>query len=231
MKKVILFAAIILAACTKLEDDKTIKFELSIFSGAFPTKSFSDEIATHYPNEVEITLTDTETNAQYVVITGEAVSIPFGTYSVNGSYAPDAIQKNYGSTKYLSYEPSILVSDTIEVVSGKDSYVVNASYNSFAIGVMSFTDWKVKVKDGSMESVNAINADGLNWIFANGYYSNSTPLVMSVGSKTFNLTLDTPADGQTQVETGKWYLLNGVPQNQSGSFSILNSWEEGTIIF
>lgn len=242
MKRISILLLAALAGCSPAmvePEMKVVTFEISLYeSGRFPTKSFATEIASHLPASVEMTLENSVTHVTYPAVSGEAVTIPLGTYHITGTYMPDFVQKCYGSTKFTSFEPGIVVEDDIEVVANTDTYSVDASYTSFALGVVptEVSSWKLKTKDQSMEEVICIEATDLHWVFVTGGFSSSTPFVTTItptvgSSEGFNLVLDTPTDGQSRVEAGKWYVLHPAGAGtQSGTFDLgLADWSEGTI--
>lgn len=237
MKKFLTALIILLVGCTQSPQEVEAAFGLKyIQSGHFPVKGFTDEITSTIPTAVSISLTNTSTNTAYDAVTGTPITLPVGSYNVTGGSSPLSVQKLYGSTKYTSHTPSIVVDDNVSIVFGTSAYSVGATYNSFAIGVIpsEVASWQIKVKDGSMQNVDYITGDNLHWIFITGSYSTSTPVVMTVAppgnvAEGFNFVTDAPEANQIQAEYGKWYIIHPAgAANQSGTFSLdLPIWVEG----
>lgn len=228
-----------LAGCAQLPPQEvSVTLGLSFYdSGRFPTKAFADEIAATIPTGIELTLTNTSTNAVYNAVTGVAIALPVGTYSVVGQHVPTATQLCYGSTKYLCKTPGISVEDEIEITAGTSSYSVAASWAAFAIGVLpsECSAWKVKVKTGEFLNVDCIEADGLWWVFAYGAFSGTQPLDITLvpitGSNfTHRLVLGSPGENMALVENGKWYVLHPTMEiSQCGTLGLdLPAWTAGS---
>lgn len=237
MKKLFLFL-ILLAGCAQLPPQEvSVRFGLSFYeSGQFPTKGFSEEIAATIPSAVGLVLTNTSTNVEYNVATGESITLPVGTYTVTGQHVPTATQLCYGTTKYLCKTPGITVEDEVTVEAGTANYSVAATYTGFAVGVLpsECSAWKVKIKTGSFEDVDRIEAEGLWWVFGYGSFSSTQPLDMTLvpisGSNfTHRLVMSNPDENMTLVENGKWYILHPtMTTTQAGTFGLsLPPWVSG----
>lgn len=237
MNRLFLLVLVFLSGCSIMpRQEIPVIIGLSYEIGKFPTKGFADEIAETLPSSVSLTLTNTQTNVAYNVITGIETTLPIGTYTVTGGYEPSPVQKLYGSVKYTCHQPSIVVSDEITIEVGTLQYSVDASYSAFAVGVIpsEVSAWQIRVKDQSMQAVDYISGTGLYWIFVTGSYPVSNPVVMTIApivgsSEGFNFVTDAPSDNQIQVEYGKWYILHPASAStQSGTFALgLPEWTEG----
>lgn len=228
MKRILLL--LFLVSCTK--EMNTVIFDYSFDSGPFPTKGMADEISSRLPGSITITLKGTNT---YTIRTGEDVSIPYGDYEVTGTYTPEATQYIYGTTRFLSESPKIVVYDNISIIEGKSEYSVNASYGSFAVGVLpsETSSWKGMFKSQE-NSVNCIKTQNLWWTFVTGNFNSDSPFRMTLSSesgdtKTLFLYTDSPDSDGTLVEYGKWYIFHPT-DTPIGSYSFgLNTpdWTNG----
>ena len=241
MKKFILLSILILAGCTaniNLENEVTASFGLSLYdTGRFPTKGIASEISSALPESVNLTLTNTQTNAAYNVATGEEITLPVGTYSVAGTYNPTLVQGIVGTTRFTSTTPKIVVSDEITIVPGTTQYSVSATYGSFAIGVIpsEVSAWTGRFK-GNIANVEYIDGGDVWWTFVTGnldptnyFFTTITPTAGSAQSFSFHTSGE--MDGGVLAEYGKWYIMHpaGVSA-QSGNFSLnISAWESGDL--
>ena len=237
MKKSLILTILLLAGCASNDQMVKATFCLSIESGTFPTKGIAADIAATIPASVPLTLTNTATSAVYNVNTGESITLPIGTYSVAGTYNPTLLQGIVGTTRFTSRTPKIVVSDEVSVEAGTESYIVSASYQSFAVGVLpsEVSAWTGRFK-GNIAAVEYNEGDDLHWIFVTGnidpsnyFYTTITPI--SGSERTFTFITSGELEGAVLAEYGKWYIMHpAAPTTQSGSFTLdLPTWQEGNL--
>ena len=240
MKKRLLLAvafAAVAASCTKTggETDHlvAVRFEYTTDSGRFPTKGVADVILSTLPASLPLTLTDGSGNT-WDVYTGQEVTLPVGTYSVDGGYAPEAAQYISGTTKYTSHSPTITIADEVEIVAGVSEYRVRATYGSAAVGVLpsEVSSWTATFK-GGVEAVNCIKTDDLWLVFLNGNLTGAGSFYTTIATprgttKEYKIYTNTGDTGGILAERGKWYILHPDAVTQSGSLSLdLPEWTDG----
>ena len=234
-----LFSLLSVGACTKIHTEEgviTATFSPTFYDeGRFPTKGFMAEISDALPESIPLTLTNKTTSVEYIVNSGESITLPLGTYEVKGGTTPQAVQFVSGTQRYLSRTPKISVEDEIELVVGQSAYSVNARYESFALGVLpsEVSKWSGRFK-GNIAEVSYIEADGLWWTFVTGnldpnnlFYTTITPLAGA--DRSFSIITSGTYDGAMLVEYGKWYVLHpSGASTQSGTFDLgLPDWIAG----
>lgn len=225
-----MMAIAVIASCTKEQNTQSVTFTIGGY-GIFPTKSMSDAIETTLPQTLELTITNKSTGTSYSVKTGEEVSIPTGSYRVEGSNSPTALHNIYGIMLTLTQVPKVIVSEDVDVVDGKNSYSLTASYASAAlVSLASETgSWKGTINNNEIE-IPAIEYGDYRWIYITGDLTCrpfTTYLTPSGGgeARTFTISgnpdlLATTPNG-ILVSPGFWYILHPSDKtSQSGGFSI-----------
>lgn len=240
MKKRLLLAvafAAIAASCTKTGGETerlvSVRFEYSTDSGRFPTKGIADVILSTLPPALPLTLTDGSGNT-WDVYTGQEVTLPVGTYSVDGGHAPEAAQYISGTNRYTSHSPAITVSDEVEIVEGVSEYRVRATYGSAAVGVLpsEVSSWTAVFK-GAAEAVNCLKTDDLWLVFLNGNLTGASSFYTTIATpwgatKEYKLYTNSGDTGGILAESGKWYILHPDAVTQSGTLGLdLPEWTDG----
>ncbi len=241
MNKATIFAAcgivaLAAAACTKATPAPTASATLTlslpnIEHGTF-TKGAADDlpaiINATLPTSLQCYLTNTGTGQAYKVQTGEAVTLPLGSYRVTASHAPTG--DDVGNWEFTT-SPRITIGETFEVAAGVTSYTLTPSFGSTAIAVRTDEVTSLVYKTGSTNTA-AINrtteADGylltfVRWKTGDELTLAITPqdaLNYTPSEFTFTTASPTPA-GKYAGTGGVWYLLHpaAVPTEQ-GSFTL-----------
>lgn len=229
-------------ACTKQAQDPqttplvpvTINIE-SFASGQFPTKGIGEEISATLPTTMDLVMTNKATGETYDVTTGYPCRVPVGTYSVAGVIEPEVRQGIYGTTRYLSDTPKIVVEDELVIRADCTSYWVTAIYKCFVLAVnpSEVESWTGIFK-GQAAPVSYMTADGLWWTFVVGDFSADYPFQTDVVFKdgetlSYDFYTRDLQPGGVLAEYGKWYLLRQVGGAiQMGSLSLtLPAWTAG----
>lgn len=141
--KIILLAVVmVMAACSKrdyVNDVVNVTIGYRIIDSFPMTKAVSDADISNYllevmPTNLEFTLTDSKGNV-YKVTQGEETALKCGTYTIKASTKPDNNAAILGSSAWFSTTPWIRVNTSIVIEPDKNTYVVDAEYNCFAIVV------------------------------------------------------------------------------------------------
>ena len=231
-------------ACTKQELPDTSRAIVPVTislagyeSGSMPTKGIAEEISSTLPASMTLSVTEKTSGKTYEVTTGTTCRLPVGTYSVAGATQPEVRQGIYGTTRYLSDKPKVVVEDEIVVTEGQTAYSVTATYQCYVLAVYTseVKAWTGTFKGNAGAEAYHLAADGLWWVFVVGDFSADYPFYTSI-TLTDNTKLDYTfytrdlQPGGILAEYGKWYLLrpSGGGNLQMGSMSLnLPAWTAG----
>ena len=232
-------AAAVAPSCTKQDNRPSVPVTITISgyeSGQMPTKGIAEEISATLPTRLSLKVTDRSSGQSFDVTTGMPCRLPVGTYSVAGGNDPELRQGIYGTTRYLSDTPKVVVEDELVVTADRTAYSVTASYRCFVLAVP--TD-EVKAWSGTFKAQPGIatthlEADGLWWTFVVGDFGADypfyTPITLWDGD-TLDYAFYTRdiQPGGILAEYGKWYLLRPSSGSlQTGSLSLtLPAWTAG----
>ena len=204
------------------------------------TKGFPDVITDTFPDEIGITITDKETGEKIEAVTGEAVTLPVGAYSVLGVSHPNKSQGVYGTAVYLSKAPDIRIEQDVVVSSGTKQYSLVAGFRSWVLAVDSgeVSRWTMQM-DYSEKDVDFLVDGSTWWIFCTG-----DPGDRSIQTKVYpkeekghapgayELTT-TPGlaagNGWYLVEPARWYWLHPdeIETGEAGMAVRFSEWSEG----
>lgn len=251
MKKVLLallaLAASVAPSCNK-QDTTTpaplvsVTFAVGGYdSGYFPTRAMADAISATLPASLDLQLTNTATGVTYSAVTGQAVEIPTGTYSVTGGYIPESTKNIYGSAVYLSHSPQVGIDQEVEVVEGVTSYTLTAVYQSCALVTITaeVARWLGATSDREGFDVETMEDGIYSWTFLSGDLAESryfhTYLTPADGSQQRSYTIIANPSMQMNfsdalvVAPGRWYILRASDAEiQSGGFSVeWPAWTQG----
>lgn len=231
--------ALSLLSCTKQETELvSIRFAVGEY-GYFPTKGMADAIGATLPESLDLTIKNTSTGATYTTATGQDIEVPVGTYTITGTYTPEATKLIHGYSVFLSHSPKVSISQEVEVTAGQSVYALTANYESLALAIVGseVTKWQGSTGNREGFEVESLTEGIYEWTFLSG----------DLGTDKYFHTTLTPADGTASkgftiianpemqmnfsdallVEPGKWYILRvSDAEIQAGSFAV--EWPEWT---
>lgn len=231
-------------SCTwGLERTVPVRFSVSGVESGAMTKTLAEDVLVALSASAPtiapyITLTSTTNPARvYEVRTGQTYTIAVDTYSVSGTgggsdYAGVYLNgKVYPQSRYV-------VSDTVTITEGEDSYSLSASYNCFALVFDKTSVSELQVLDGGGKSYltpSFLGGDeNYGVLFFVGNWTPGQPLrvkAVPVDSVNYEERIYTVAygGGNVNVENGYWYLLSpSAIDVTSGGFGVtLPAWGQG----
>lgn len=221
MKKFLILLAIAFTgiACNEVatieETMVSITFNRQLVSGHQMTKAeentFLQIIAEQTPNYVNITLTNTDSDAVFTCSSNESITIPTGNYNISAEYI---------GTEYE--EPSLKCNAfNIDITSETSIVTLNTYYNCYAIFALTEECVCRYIKPATLYEIVLPKYEN----YYIGYFTDDRtftldPINDTFVDTTYEMSLS-DVDGKTYAEFGKYYVLHpdGNP-NVSSSFTI-----------
>lgn len=234
MKKTILFAVLLaplaLASCqrSELPPDGMVTIKFNLASG---TKAMPDAILSTLPQDVQLTLTKTDTQSTYKVTTGQEITLPIGTYRVEYLHNPPKTQPIFNAPPiYLSKEAQFQIDQLVTLEEGVTDYPLQVQFLSWAMVVDSnnTTFWNIKIQ-GNEVPVDYMVDDNLWWVFMTGDLT-SLSVKMITSSDTFVVTTDqnlSISGNAIRVTPAHWYVLELGPAPRRGFLLEWPEWTQG----
>lgn len=204
------------------------------------TKSFPEVIEDCFPVSIPITITDKETGEKVDAVTGEAVTLPVGAYSVLGVWNPARSQAVQGTAVYLSKAPAIRIEQDVVVSSGTRQYSLVAGFRSWVLAVDSgeVSRWTMQM-DHKETAVDFLTDGAVWWIFCTGDVGERSvqtkvyPKGDGYAPGVYDLTCSpgvAAENGWYLVEPARWYWLRPVEveTGEAGMGVRFWEWSEGS---
>lgn len=234
MKKFLILAAFVLAvACSREEQFATLSFGLRGVEEHSITKSYVEDvrtlIAANTPTTVTLTLTRVKTGKNYSVATGENITLPVGEYTVKGSITPTSVTGFPRQGMWAANTASISINETVEVVSGTDTYALTPTFTCFAVAALEDCASYTYAHSNASGSVTG---SGIKLRFFG--WDNDYELAFTAKPVSYDTSEDTRfVFGGTGVKAtnGKFYVLHpeAVTTEEGGFTFNIADWTEGAL--
>lgn len=180
------------------------------------TNSVLGYIEDALPASITLTLTDGDGN-KTTVTTGQSVSLKLGTYTVKAKYTPQSVAQVFGSSVYLSNEPSLSINTTLTITVEQTSYVVGANYTCFGIVVdneeVESASFVSSHGESGVLNMNPAGSNAYGIIFVNGPLDTATMDIVltakdiSLKNTTYTFYVNSNT-GDVYAQYGKYYILH-----------------------
>lgn len=246
MKKISLLILLLLVGCEVEQIFDTQEVEVSIRgieSGEFTKVSGASVVSlieSLLPTSgVTFTLTSTSVPGRtYSVELGSSITIPIDTYNVTAYYRPASIG-NTVKNGYIYNQPRFYVETTISINKGQTNYIVDATYECWAL-VIDYTTCSKYEHLGysyTMENFSYFyNSGDLGIAFIYGSWTNQAYTIKAYPkesegheAKSYSLVTDRNYSG-ILIEFGKWYAFSpSSVDDTEGNIGInYPGWTQGT---
>lgn len=222
MKKILLMMLLAIG-CTK--NDNYVSFRLNLVDEGSMTKAdIVSSLESFTPEGMAITLTNGSDT--YEVMTNENVTLPVGTYKVEGYYMsedPFTVSDNvqFATKPYIKVDTEVQIRDDVK------SYTIDATYDCFVFALDYNESEQIWFRYGSKTSdlSTRTDEDGRGFVYGHGSWD---AVYMSVTPKENTIYEQTEFCFGTEgiaVKNGRYYFLH--PDGVEVMTMNLAKWVEG----